>query len=126
MLVVIRYDVGCNFIRYDVGCNSNKAAAGAYYTWHCCAGLGANVYFRFMDQSDPAIQGKMKAAYEQLLAVEYISAELSPSSNWLTAFQAYAEQQGAANVDGEGAVRQDVFYDLLPDFLAAQVLHYLE
>lgn len=63
----------------------------------------------------------MKAAYEHLLTADYISAELSPSTNWLTAFQECAEQHGAANVDGEGVVRQDVFYDLLVDFLSAQV-----
>ena len=79
------------------------------------------MYFRYVDQSDPAIQKKMKAAYEQLLSAEYISAELSPTTNWLTSFQEYAEQQGAANVDGEGAVVQAVFYDLLEDFLSVQV-----
>ena len=69
-----------------------------------------------MDQSDPAIQKKMMLAYEQALTADYIS-DLSPDRNWLTAFQEYAEQQGANNVDGEGAVRQAVFYDLLRDCL---------
>lgn len=90
-------------------------------SWICIAGLSAYVYFRFMDQSDPAIQKKMQSAYEQLLTADYISAELSPSDNWLKAFQVYAERQGAANVDAEGAVRAEVFYNLLDDFLIAQV-----
>jgi hypothetical protein len=74
-----------------------------------------------MDQSDPVIQQKMKSAYEQLLTAKYISEEYSPSQHWLSAFQKYAEQQGPANIDENGAVRKAFFYVLLDDFLVAQV-----
>ena len=83
-------------------------------------GNPAGAFFRFMDQSDPVIQNKMTAAFEELLAAEYISAEQSPSQHWLSAFQEYAERQAASNVDEQGAVQQAVFYDLLDDFLVTQ------
>jgi hypothetical protein len=85
-----------------------------------CAGIVGGLYFRNMDQSDPAIQKKMLQAYDQVVAGEYVS-ERSPDRNWLTSFQEYAEQQGAGNVNGEGHVKREVFYGMLDGFLAAQV-----
>lgn len=90
----------------------------SYLQWF--SGIAARMYFRYMDQSDPNIQKKMMQAFTELLSNDYVS-DLSPTKHWLAAFTEYAEAQAPANLNSDGFVRQDVFYDLLGDFLDEQV-----
>jgi hypothetical protein len=91
-------------------------------TRHCeCSGDGANVYFRYMDQSAPAVQAKMLRALDEVLDAEYVSRDVSPATNWLVAFQDFVAQRQPANVTGDGSVTQAAFYDNLEVFLMQQV-----
>jgi hypothetical protein len=88
---------------------------------HACAGDGANVYFRSIDQSDPAMQAKMLQALDVVYDAEYVSRELSPTIHWLESFQAFVAQSQPANVTADGSVAQAAFYDSLELFLTQQV-----
>ena len=68
------------------------------------------MYFRYMDQSDPAVQSKMLRARDAVLAAEYVSGDLSPSITWLEAFQAFVAQRDPASVTEDGSVVQATFY----------------
>eukprot|EP00892_Ulva_mutabilis_P004763 jgi/Ulvmu1/2659/UM014_0114.1 len=82
------------------------------------AGPPAKIFFRNVDQSEPAIQLKMAAAYEAALDADYISRELSPATTWLSELQAFAAaQQPPAVKPEDGTVLPDVFYSLLDTFL---------
>lgn len=74
-----------------------------------------------MDASDPAIQAKMLQALEVVREAEYVSRELSPPDNWLSALQAFVAQNQPSNVTADGSVKQAAFYDQLDLLLTQQV-----
>ena len=85
------------------------------------AGIGAELIFRGMDQSDVAVQAKLLEAWEVALNSRWISRESSPGTSWLTELHTFAArtQPDAANEDG--TVAQAQFYSLLSEFLEEQV-----
>lgn len=79
------------------------------------------MYFRYMDQSDPAVQSKMLRARDAVLAAEYVSSDLSPSFTWLEAFQVFVAERDPASVTEDGSVAQAAFHDELSAFLTQMV-----
>ena len=87
-----------------------------------CAAWPVGGYFRGIDQSQPAEQRKMLAAWSLVLDEStFVSRELSPPINWLAAFQAYAAQAEPRAVTADGSVQATRFYGLLLRFLELQV-----
>ena len=79
-------------------------------------------YFRGIDQSQPAEQRKMLAAWRLVLDEStFVCRELSPSIKGLAAFQAYAAQAAPRAVTADGSVQAARFYGLLLRFLEQQV-----
>jgi hypothetical protein len=74
-----------------------------------------------MDQSDPAVQAKMLQALDEVLDADYVSRALSPTTNWLVAFQDFVAQRQPADFTADAFVAQAAFYDNLEVFLTQQV-----
>jgi hypothetical protein len=85
------------------------------------AGNEASIFFRYMDQSDPAVQSKMLQALEVVKDAKYVDQNVSPKTNWLTDFQAFVAQSQPGNVTADGSVKQAAFYDQLDEFLTLLV-----
>lgn len=83
------------------------------------------MYVRYVDQSAPATQRAMLAAWADAREnYEYISPSLSPATVWLTAYQDFVAATAPADVEDDGSVTAAAFYGHLDAFLEAQVHHH--
>jgi hypothetical protein len=85
------------------------------------SGDRADVYFRRLDQSDPDIQSKMLQALQVVRESPYVSKDLSPKMDWLSAFHTFVAENQPGNITTDGMVKQAAFYDQLDIFLDVMV-----
>ena len=92
-------------------------------TWRAAAaGYGTRAVFAGVDQSDPAVQRRMRASVDALLDdYAYFDRAASPTQTWLSELHAFVARAAPADANDDGTVAQANFYLHLDRFLAQHV-----